>query len=97
MVYKVKLVKVNANEEEERVDAYFNSANRRVLHMDQFDEVYAQHMDKINEELESYTKLGSGWMLEEIKSIYLHISKYKPIRGSSYTPTPVGLVKKLLL
>ena len=96
-MYKGILVKVNADGEEERMEAYFNSANRRVLHMDQFDEVYAQHMDKINEELESYTKLGSGWMLEEIKSIYLHISKYKPIRGSSYTPTPVGLDNKRLL
>ena len=94
MVYKVKLVKVNANGEEERVDAFLNSANRRVLDMDQFDEVYGQHMDKINEDFESYTGESSGWMLDELKSINLHISKYKPIRGSSYTPTPVGLASK---
>ena len=62
--------------------------------MDQFDEVYSEHMDKINEEFETYTGEGSGWMMDHIESVDLHIARYKPIRGSSYTPTPVGLVKK---
>ena len=54
-------------------------------------------MDKINEELENYTGEGSGWVLEQIESLFLQISRYKPIRGSSYIPTPKGLVKEVAI
>ena len=62
--------------------------------MDQFDEVYDEAMDKINEDFETYTGEGSGWILDQIESVDLHIARYKPIRGSSYIETPVCLVKK---
>ena len=95
MVYKVKLVKFNIEGEEEiKVNAYLNSGNKRVLEMAQFDDVYSQHMAKINQEFENYTGEGSGWILEDIQSIDLHISRYKPISGSSFIPTPKSLQKK---
>ena len=91
--YKVRLV--NSNEgEEERIVHHFNSGNRRILDMEEFDEEYRGHMDKINEELENYTGEGSGWVLEQIESVFLQISRHKPIRGASYIPTPQGLLGK---
>ena len=45
-------------------------------------------MDKINEELENFTGEGSGWVLEQIESVFLQISRYNPIRGGSYIQTP---------
>ena len=95
MVYKVKLIKFNIEGEEEiKVNAYLNSGNKRILDMVQFDDVYNEHMLKINEEFENYTGEGSGWILEDIQSINLHISRYTPISGSSFIPTPKSLQKK---
>merc|ERR1711954_445314 len=50
--YKVRLVKSNEGEEE-RLVQHFNSGNRRILDMEEFDEEYRGHMEKINEELEN--------------------------------------------
>ena len=73
--YKVRLVKVDIEGEEERVVQHFNSGNRRLLDMEEFDEVYGGHMDKLNDELENYTGEGSEWVLDEISSIYLNIAR----------------------
>merc|ERR1711954_584574 len=62
--------------------------------MEEFDQEYRGHVEKINEELENYTGEGSGWVLEQIESVFLQISRYKPIRGASYIPTPQGLQGK---
>ena len=62
--------------------------------MDQFDEVYNEAMNKINEDFEAWMGEGSGWIMDKIESVDLHIAKYKPIRGSSWVETPVCLVKK---
>ena len=81
--YSVRLVRSNDGEEE-RLVTNFNSGNRRLIHMEEFDEEYRGHMDKINEELENFTGEGSGWQLEEIESVFLQISRYKPIRGGTH-------------
>ena len=75
IVYKVSLVKVDMEGEEERQVAFLNSGNRRLLDMEQFDEVYSEHMDKINEEFDTYTGEGSGWTMEQIESIDLNIAR----------------------
>ena len=62
--------------------------------MKEFDEEYDEAMDKINEELENYTGEGSGWQLEDIESVFLQISRYKPIRGGTHIPTPEFLKGK---
>ena len=55
-MYKVKLVKFNIEGEEEiKVNVYLNSGNKRILDMVKFDDVYNEHMLKINEEFENYT------------------------------------------
>ena len=78
----------------ESTDVYLHSGNMKLLHIEEFDEEYDEAMDKIKDELENYTGEGSGWVLEQIESVFLQISRYKPIRGASYIPTPEGLRKK---
>ena len=92
--YSVRLVRSNDDEEEQRHVQNFNSGNRRLIHMEDFDEEYRNLMDKLNEELESFTGEGSGWQLEEIESVFLQISRYKPIRGGTHIPTPKFLKGK---
>ena len=56
--YKVRLVRSNDGEEERHVHN-LNSGNRRLLNIEEFDEEYRWHVDKINEELENFTGQGS--------------------------------------
>ena len=71
-----------------------HSANRRVIHMEEFDTVYDEAMDKIKQDFEAYIGEQSGWVLDEISSINLNIARYKPIRGTSYTETHRALSGK---
>ena len=43
--------------------------------MYEFDYVYEQAMTKINDEFEVWMGEGSGWVMDEISSIYLNISR----------------------
>ena len=94
LVYKVRLVKVDANGEEEREVAFFHSANRRILDMYHFDTVYDEAMKEINEDFETYTGEGSGWMMDLIESVDLHIARFKHLSGSSYIQKPVGFLMR---
>ena len=91
--YSIRLVRSNDGEEERHVQN-FNSDNRRLIHIEEFDAEYRGHMDKINEELENFTGEGSGWVLEQIESVFLQISRYNPIRGGSYIQKPLFLLGK---
>ena len=34
---------------------------------------------------------GSGWVIDEIKGLYINISNYEPLLGGSYIPLPKAL------
>ena len=42
--------------------------------MEEFDEVYDESMKKIDEEFEAWIGEGSGWLMDEISSIYFSIA-----------------------
>merc|ERR1712082_460509 len=75
IVYKVELEQYNHDGEEESTDVYLDSGNRRLLNMEEFDQEYDEAITKIKDELENYTGEGSGWVLDEISSIYLNIAR----------------------
>merc|ERR1712081_150245 len=76
IAYKVEFEKYDNGEEEmESTVVYLHSGNRRLLDMEEFDEEYDEAMDKIKDELENYTGEVSGWVLDEISSIYLNIAR----------------------
>lgn len=51
------------------------------------DGIQQSFMKIINSFIE-YQRNGSNWTLEKILEIHLHITKYMPLRGSSYISTP---------
>merc|ERR1711954_128414 len=77
IVYEVELEKYGDGEEDDYKTVYFHSANRRILNMYEFDDVYKQAMTKINDEFEVWMGEGSGWMLDRINSIDLNIARMK--------------------
>ena len=65
--------------------------------MVEFENIYQLGMEKIGNRLEEFICESSGWMMEDIKNINLSISRYLPIRGSSYFATPARLVRKMAI
>ena len=64
---------------------YFNSLikpviNRRYHLNDSFEE--------IPNLLDTWINEGSGWVIDEIKGLYINISNYEPLLGGSYIPLP---------
>ena len=85
---KISLKKrINDNEFDPRA-LYFSSTvktviNRRYHLNDSFEEILNLLDIWINE--------GSGWVIDEIKGLYINISNYEPLLGGSYIPLPKAL------
>ena len=43
--------------------------------------------------IENFVQNGSGWKLNTLKTLWLDVAKYEPIKGSSYLPLPDSLKK----
>ena len=57
--------------------------NRRYSLNDSFEEM----LNLLN----IWIKEGSGWVVDEIKGLYINISNYEPLLGGSYIPLPKAL------
>ena len=44
--------------------------------------------------IENFVQNGSGWILNTLKTLWLDVAKYEPIKGSSYLPLPDSLKNK---
>merc|ERR1711954_58762 len=77
IVYEVELEKYGDGEEDDYKMVHLHSANRRILDMYEFDDVYEQAMTKINDQFEVWMGEGSGWVMDRINSISLNIARMK--------------------
>ena len=80
-----------AEEVFEYKDAYFNSTAFTILNEYQIIEALDKAAEEINNKIAVWLSEGSGWTIEEIRSHYVNIVKYLPLRGSSYIPSPKEL------
>ena len=93
IIVKVNFVK-SIGETIEHIIAYFNGACHTILVDDHIQETMEQSYMKIHNSFIEYQRNGSSWTLDAVEEIHLKITKYKPIQGSSYIPTPTKLIKK---
>ena len=77
-------------------DAYFNSNAFTILNEYQIIDALSKAAEEINNKIAVWLSEGSGWTIVEIKSHYVNIVEYLPLRGKSYIPTPVGLRNSML-
>ena len=47
--------------------------------------------EKLKNILDIWTGQGSGWIVDKIEGLYINISNYDPLAGSSYIPLPPEL------
>ena len=72
----------------DRISVHFNSSQMTILPGTDFngvlDEVKAQILKKIDE----FQQKGSGWVVRKVEHLDVHISRYQPLRGSTYVKLP---------
>ena len=89
-IISVKIIlkkQINGNEFDPKT-LHFNSLVKTVINQryrlnDSFEEILNLLDIWINE--------GSGWVIDEIKGLYINISNYEPLLGGSYIPFPKAL------
>ena len=85
---KITLKKPTNDNEFDPKTLHFNSTVKTVINQryhlnDSFEEILNLLDIWINE--------GSGWVIDEIKGLYINISNYEPVLGGSYVPLPEEL------
>ena len=80
-----------AEEVFEYKDAYFNSNAFTILNNDEIIEALDKAAEEINNKTAVWLSEGSGWIIVEIRSHFVNIVKYLPLRGNSYVPLPEEL------
>ena len=66
--------------------AHFNSAMEIVYEATDLHATYERMKTKILESFSTYLKNGSGWVLKKVVRLDITLSKFKPMKGSSYIP-----------
>ena len=85
-----------AKEVFEKKDAYFNSTDFTILDNDDIIESLDKAAEKINNKIAVWLSDGSGWTIVEIRSHFVNIVKYLPLRGNSYIQLPKELRNSML-
>ena len=80
-----------AKEVFEYKDAYFNSTAFTILNEYQIIDALDKAAEEINNKIAVWLSEGSGWTLVEIRSHFVNIVKYLPLRGNSYIRSPEEL------
>ena len=85
-----------AKEVFEPKDAYFNSKTFTILNKYQIIDALDKVAEEINNKIAVWLSEGSGWTIEEIRSHFVNIVKYLPLRGNSYIHTPKELRNSMM-
>ena len=85
-----------AEEVFEYKDAYFNSNAFTILNEYQIIDALDKAAEEINNKIAVWLSEGSGWTIEEIRSHFVNIVKYLPLRGNSYIHTPKELRNSMM-
>ena len=95
VLFKKKKIRYRDDGQAEEVfeykDAYFNSTAFTILNEYQIIEALDKAAEEINNKIAVWLSEGSGWIIVEIRSHYVNIVKYLPLRGNSYIPSPKEL------
>ena len=73
---------------------YFHSNTHISLNSTDVKKLLNKLFREIIENLNTYTKNGSGWYFKEVLQLEIHMIEYKPIIGSSYIPLPEWIMRK---
>ena len=94
LALKVELVKVNPDGSEEFMEPIIRHQQEAVLQKNEIKAALEESFPRLLETLEKWTQRGSGWMVVQVRTFWLDIARYQPLRGGSYIPLPPELKSK---
>ena len=100
ITFKKKQIRYSDDSQAEEVfeykDAYFHSNAFTILNKNEIIEALDKAAEEINNKIAVWLSEGSGWAIVEIRSHYVSIVKYLPLRGNSYLPLPEELRNSMI-
>ena len=79
----------------EKVNVGFFKANaREIINENDIETVISDAGNELINRISEWISEGSGWVIKSVDKHEIDISKYKPLRGSSYLPLPEKIKNK---
>ena len=94
LALKAQLRKDNLDGSEEYVSPVMRHKQEAALQNSEIDGALNQALPAIQEMLEKWTQRGSGWVVDQVETLWLDIARYQPLRGGSYIPLPAAVRNK---
>ncbi|KAK3772394.1 hypothetical protein RRG08_031418 [Elysia crispata] len=88
LALKVELVKVNPDGSEEYMEPVLRHRQEAVLQESEIATALEEAFPRLQETLEKLTHRGSGWVVVQVRTLWLDIARYQPLRGGSYIQLP---------
>jgi hypothetical protein len=79
------------------VSHFYTSKDTQAITITNADEINQSVPVLINlliNKVQTYENNGSGWIIQQITSLFVKIVKFSPLTGSSYIPSPTWIVNK---
>ena len=71
--------------------AFFNGKAKTITEVDDIEPELNMSRQEILNVIDKWVSEGSGWVIDRIDSLYLNVTPYKPLNGSSYIKLPAKL------
>ena len=95
LVMAVRMIKYNREQEEVIQEVVFYGDVEILLHEADFNSQLNEQIACITKKIDEFVKLGSGWSVDKIISLELHIVPYQPVsKASCYVSTPRYIATK---
>ena len=94
LTLKVDLEKANPDGSEEYTDPVLRHKQEAIIQKSEIKGALSQVFLRVQETLEKWTQRGSGWVVDQVHTLWLDIARYQPLRGGSYIPLPAAVQNK---
>ena len=94
LALKVQLRKDNPDGSEEYTDPVLRHKQEALLQGNEIKGALDEDISHVLELLEKWTHRGSGWTVDRVQTLWLDITRYQPLRGSSYIPLSAAFMSK---
>ena len=88
LALKVSLRKQVPDGTEDFTDPVLRHKQKALFQASQIKATLDEAISHLLELLEKWTQRGSGWVVDQVQTLWLDIARYQPLRRSSYIPLP---------
>ena len=71
--------------------AYFNSMTTTIINKNEINKALQTSRQELMKAIGQWISEGSGWTIKSVDGHYINLTKYKPLKGSSYIELPTEL------